>query len=139
MSTELSAHVAGLADAGFPGRVLDALDGLWASAPTVAAEDRELFALAVSEIATNVVTHARAREPIHIEVTLRVGEDVVEAVFADDGDPALIDLSKVDMPSWDAESGRGLALALAALDELTHETADGNTWRLRRWRRPPSA
>jgi serine/threonine-protein kinase RsbW len=40
------------------------------------------------------------------------------------------------MPGADAESGRGLALALAALDELRHETDDGNVWILRRERRP---
>ena len=39
------------------------------------------------------------------------------------------------MPDEQAESGRGLAIALAALDELSHETDGGNTWRLRRLHR----
>ena len=50
-------------------------------------------------------------------------------------EPALIDLGSVSMPGSDAESGRGLAIALATLDELVHETERGNVWRLRRLRR----
>ena len=50
-------------------------------------------------------------------------------------DPALLDLRHVEMPDEDAESGRGLAIALATLDELTHERDGGNTWRLRRLHR----
>jgi serine/threonine-protein kinase RsbW len=36
------------------------------------------------------------------------------------------------MPGAEAESGRGLALALAALDHLEHQRVDGrNRWLLR--------
>jgi len=136
MSTERVVHVAGIADAGLPDRVFDALETLWDAAPHVGEEDRSLFALAVSEIAANVVEHAEAREPIHVSVALSVDDDALGAVFTDTADPALIDLGRVSMPGEDAESGRGLALALATLDELVHETHDGNTWRLRRDIRP---
>ena len=136
MPTERTARVEGIADAGLPDRVFEALESLWTSAPHVGEEDRTLFALAVSEIAANVVEHAEAREPIHVTVTLTVGDDALGAVFTDSADPALIDLTRVSMPGADAESGRGLALALATLDELVHETTDGNTWRLRRDIRP---
>lgn len=132
MPTERTQRVSGMVDADFPDRVLDALTALWSSGPPLPDEDRELFALAVSEIASNIVEHARAREAVHVTLTLTVSENMLEGVFTDTADPALIDLSAVQMPDWDAESGRGLALALATLDELIHETHDGNTWRLRR-------
>ena len=122
------------ADAELVDRVLNALDSLWASAANVEEEDRNLFTLAVSEIAENIVEHAEAREPVTVSVTLSADSDMLEAVFTDSADPALIDLSAVTMPEWDAESGRGLALAQATLDELVHETHDGNTWKLRRRR-----
>jgi serine/threonine-protein kinase RsbW len=132
MATDHRTHVSGVADADFPDRVLDALDALWAEAGEIPDVDRELFTLAVSEIATNVMQHAQGRESVRVDVDLRRAADALEAVFTDDGQPALIDLSAVDMPEWDAESGRGLALSLAALDELTHEPGEGNVWRLRR-------
>ena len=41
----------------------------------------------------------------------------------------VLDLGEVTMPGDEAESGRGLALALASLDHLTHERVDGrNRW-----------
>lgn len=132
MSTERVARVECVADAELVDNVLNALDSLWSSGPPVAEEDRGLFALAVGEIAANIVAHARGREPIQVSVRLSVDPDALEAVFTDSAEPALIDLSAVTMPEWDAESGRGLALAQETLDELVHETHDGNTWRLRR-------
>ena len=132
MQTERTEHVSGIVADDLPDRVLDALTALWASGPPLPAEDREAFALAVSEIAANIVEHASAREPIHVSLTLTMTEAMLEAVFTDTADPALIDLSAIQMPDWDAESGRGVAGALVTLDELVHETHDGNTWRLRR-------
>ncbi|MEJ1154448.1 MULTISPECIES: ATP-binding protein [Microbacterium] len=132
MPTERTEHVCGRVGADLTDRVLDALAALWESGPPVPAEDREPFALAVSEIAANIVEHASAREPVHVSLTLTMTETMLEAVFTDTADPALIDLSSIQMPDWHAESGRGLALALATLDELVHETHEGNTWRLRR-------
>ncbi len=120
----------------FVDAVHDALEELWRRVPDVGDEDRMLFALAMSEIATNVVSHAEGRELIEVRVTITASDDALTAVFTDTADPALIDLGAVSMPGAEAESGRGLALALAALDELTHDTDDGNTWRLARRRSP---
>ena len=120
------------ADTRFIDAAQDALDRLWAGAPHVNDEDRMLFSLAVAEIAANVVQHGSAREEVIVNMVLAADEDAVMAEFTDTADPALILLDRVAMPDVEAESGRGLALALAALDELTHETASGNTWRLRR-------
>ncbi len=135
MPTE-AIRLEGTADADLPDRVYEALDSLWGGAAHVGDEDRTLFALAVSEVAANIVEHARSREPIRVTVVLEVDHDALSAIFTDTADPALIDLRSVSMPGEDAESGRGLALALATLDELVHETEDGNTWRLRRDIRP---
>ena len=132
MATERTARLDGIVDAALPDRVFEALESLWPQSAHVGDEDRTMFALAVSEIAANIAEHAEAREPIHVSVVLGVGDDDLWAVFSDTADPALIDLSDIDMPGMDAESGRGLAMALATLDELVHETDKGNTWRLRR-------
>jgi len=132
MTTEPEVRVEGVADAALIDRVHEALDELFGQAPEIDDESAMLFRLAVSEVATNVVEHAEAREPVLVSVELRATRDDLTAVFADTAEPALIDLHRVAMPGESAESGRGLAIALAALDELEHETSDGNTWRLRR-------
>ena len=136
MPTESEIRLEGLADDALVDRVHDALDELFGRTPGVGDEDAMMFRLAVSEVATNVVDHALAREPIQVSVALDADAQALSAVFTDTADPALIDLGAVSMPGEEAESGRGLAIALATLDELTHETGPGtNVWRLRRLRR----
>ncbi|MCM3697481.1 ATP-binding protein [Microbacterium oleivorans] len=132
-------EVSGPADLSLVDAVHEALDDMWEAVPDVSDEDRMLFALAVSEIATNVVEHATGEQEATVSIRLSVAADELVAVMSDDADPALIRLDRVSMPDADAESGRGLALALAALDELRHEADDGNVWVLRRERRSPGA
>jgi serine/threonine-protein kinase RsbW len=60
----------------------------------------------------------------------------VIAAFGDNGQPAELDLSGAAMPGELAESGRGLPLAKAALDELTYDRVEGrNVWTLVRLRK----
>lgn len=137
MSDDGVAHVLveGPADLSLVDAVHAALESLWNAVPNVSDEDRMLFALAVSEVATNVVEHAEGPEHPEVSIRIEADADALTAVMTDNADPALIRLDRVGMPGEDAESGRGLALALAALDELTHVPGDGNVWRLRRVRR----
>lgn len=135
MATEADLRWEGIVDDALVDHVHDALDELFLRTPGVGDEDAMLFRLAVSEVAANVAEHAQAREPIHVTVELDADDEALSAVFSDTADPALLDLSAVSMPEADAESGRGLAIALAACDELIHETEGGNVWRLRRRRR----
>ena len=134
MATEPGIAIEAVADDSFIDRVHDGLDELFRRTPGVGDEDAMLFRLAVSEVATNVVAHASSREPVRVTVELDADETALSAVFSDTAEPALIDLDGVSMPGEDAESGRGLAIALATLDELIHETEYGNVWRLRRLR-----
>jgi serine/threonine-protein kinase RsbW len=115
--------------------VLDALDALWSESPQVTAEDRTLFTLAVSEVVTNIVQHADAfaHAEISVDVALRVTADALLATIVDTAHPASIDWESVSMPDQDSESGRGLAIATAALDDFEHTGGGaGNTWVLRR-------
>jgi len=113
--------------------VLDALDALWADAPFVPDQDRTLFTLAVSEVATNMVQHTENPDSVMLTIDIHVARDGLEATLTDTAPPAEIDWNGVEMPAPDSESGRGLALSTAALDELRHYADQrGNTWRLRR-------
>ncbi|MGW9114460.1 ATP-binding protein [Microbacterium sp. NPDC055683] len=125
----VTAHVAGPADDALVDALLDAADRLWERAPHVTAEDRMMMSLALSEIATNIARHSP--RAVQVEADLSVDGGEVRAVLADTAPPAAIDWDAVRMPDDDAESGRGLALALRALDALEHEPhAVGNRWTL---------
>lgn len=101
----------------------------------VADHDRLRFEMAAVEIVANIIEHAGHQDtppPVRtISCLVVVDDDELRAEFADDGRPAAIDLSAVVMPGEDAESGRGLALAVAAVDDLSYEREDGiNRWTL---------
>ncbi len=96
--------------------------------PAQGDEWRMLFELAVSEVAANIVEHARPRY-ILLRLSVESGRAVAE--FTDTGqgwegppEPGqLID----DL----AERGRGLTLAINACDEVTYERiGPTNRWRL---------
>jgi serine/threonine-protein kinase RsbW len=99
--------------------------------------DRIRFETAVIEVLGNIVEHAYELDAApadalrRFDVSLSATSDELVARFGDNGIPMAIDLSEVTMPGVDAESGRGLALAVAALDDLSYERVDGrNLWRL---------
>lgn len=94
------------------------------------------FALetAVAEIAANIVEHTARTDHEsgrRYSVELTATDRAFTAVLRDNGLPVDIDLSAVTMADVDAESGRGLALAMAALDRLEHRREHGhNIWTL---------
>lgn len=89
---------------------------------------------AVAEIAANIVEHTRRtdqRAGRRYTVQLDATDRELVAVLTDNGLPADVDLAAVTMADVDEESGRGLALAIAALDRLEHQHAGGhNIWTL---------
>jgi serine/threonine-protein kinase RsbW len=111
------------------------LEQLWAQHDDVPMVDRIRFETAVIEVLGNIVEHAYRLEPSgavrRFDVSLSATDEQLVASFGDDGIPVAIDLSRVTMPEEDAESGRGLALAMAALDDLQYVRAgDRNQWTL---------
>ena len=120
-----------------------ALDRFWSNVAITAPRPpdgkwRAQFATAVAEIAANIILHAYrgGRELGSMRLQLYAYPDQVEGYFSDQGD-ALISLPLVeDEPESDLmqlpESGRGLAIARAYLDELTYRrtAAETNEWRL---------
>ncbi|WP_218219963.1 ATP-binding protein [Nesterenkonia sp. Act20] len=130
----------GTAELPFVEEVLDALTALYEQAGNVSEEDRTFFSLAVSEVATNIVTHACASPTgqlsgVSVSVDLTVKAKNLTARFVDDAAPADIIVAEAALPDELAESGRGLAIATMALDQLTYDVHDGNTWKLLRRRR----
>jgi len=109
-------------------------DAWWTELGEENVKTRFAFEIAVVEIATNIVEHTHRAEGSagrRFRLELTADATSVTAVFTDNGQPADIDLSTVTMADTDEESGRGLALAIAALDSLDYSRVDGrNTWTL---------
>ncbi|MGY1716541.1 ATP-binding protein [Geodermatophilus sp. SYSU D01106] len=109
------------------GPVHDLLAALWAGEDGIGDATRVRFETAVAEIAANIVEHAAASGARELELRLRGLPDRVEAVFEDDGGP--VAPQPGGWPPDDAERGRGLELARAAVDALSYERAgDRNRW-----------
>jgi serine/threonine-protein kinase RsbW len=98
--------------------------------PDLSPTDLMLFETAVIEIANNVVEHGLPPGEVTWTFRLEVLDDRLEAMLSDDGH-ALREAAPAAMPDSLAESGRGIALADAALDHLSYvRREDVNHWRL---------
>jgi serine/threonine-protein kinase RsbW len=118
-------------------KVYRLLEDMWAGSPDVSGTDRVMFETAVIEIAGNIVQHGagEGEGPVNCNLTLNVYAERLEANFKDNGRIAPVDIDTVGMPDPLAESGRGLALAKAAVDVFIYERHNGaNHWTLRRTR-----
>ena len=106
------------------------LDGVYA-AHDVPDSVRMSMDLAVGEVGANIIEHAAAGASVSLRAEVIVSGSAVTTTLIDGGKPARIDLSKVGLPDELAESGRGLAIALAVLDELSYRRDEaGNRWTL---------
>jgi len=109
----------------------------------VTPQDLMLFETAVIEIAGNVVEHGRPTGTVAWSFHLDVLPDRLSAVLSDDGQEYAREEDQLADGTWAmpqdamAESGRGLALASVALDELDYRRDEGtNSWTMVRLRRP---
>ncbi len=99
--------------------------------PELAANDLMLFETAVIEIAGNVVEHGRPPGQVRYWFKLAVLPDRLVALMNDTGDEVPDPEGAPYMPDDWEETGRGLPLARAALDEMSYARgAEGNLWRM---------
>lgn len=106
------------------------LASIWKDFPWIDGYHRMSFETALIELVTNVLSYGQFVGVARLEVT--VGRDMLSADLTDDGHPFLGDLSTIVMPDWDAEAGRGLAMAMGLTDVISYERRDGrNVWSIR--------
>ena len=103
--------------------------------PEIDETDLRMFETAIVEIHGNVVEHGHPPGRVIYAFELEVHPDRLVGILADTGS-AMPDLTQLDeLPDELAESGRGLWLAKATLDELEYaRMGDRNTWKLVRLR-----
>jgi len=82
-----------------------------------------------------VMRHADTGRGVSCTLTIDVTENGIEARLRDNGRPGDIELTQIEMPDAEAESGRGLALIHSLVDEVEYRrAADENHWRIRKAR-----
>ena len=129
MTADLDALLRAVAAPEALDEVLDLLQRTWAGHPDVDALDRMRFEIAVTEVTGNIVEHAAEGDLLEFDLRLAVHHDRLEAHFTDAGRPDDADPGAAELPDELAESGRGLALARRAVDELVYRREDGvNHW-----------
>ena len=102
--------------------------------PDISETDLSMFETAIAEIHGNVVKHGRPPGQVVYAFSLAVRPDRLVGFLADTGEPAP-DLSALPVVDELAESGRGMWLARATLDELEYaRSGDRNTWKMVRLR-----
>ena len=115
------------------------LEHLWATNAGITDRDRVRFEMSVIEILGNIVEHAYAVDHVDVpghdgrrfDIVIGASDAELMAHLGDNGLPTALDLSGIAMPDELAESGRGLALASAALEDLSYQRLDGrNLWDL---------
>ena len=111
--------------------IQDILDEALSGDAAIPEDVRMNVSTAVGEVAANIVEHAAQGRPVALRMELHLLRDEVRVEFTDTGSAADIDLGAVAMPDPMAERGRGLAMTLAVLRELSYRRDEsGNHWTL---------
>ena len=107
----------------------DALGDFWSAHGRVPESVQMAFGIAAAEVFANIVEYAEAKT---VRMDVAMSPNHLQVGFTDDGRPVEVDLESVEMPDVFAESGRGLAIAKAALSDLSYERElpSGNRWML---------
>jgi len=104
---------------------------VWKSTPHIDGAEQMRFELAVIELVSNVIKHADTGTGVSCTLTIETFADRIEAVLRDTGEPGNMQLSDRAMPDENAESGRGIPIIQALVDNFSYER-DGklNIWRM---------
>ncbi|GAB3435558.1 ATP-binding protein [Flindersiella endophytica] len=101
--------------------------------PRIPPIDLSLVETAVIEIAGNVIEHGQPPGEVEWQLRLDVHPDHLGAVLTDTSTKQAPDPGTATTAEPLSESGRGLALARAAVHELTYQRRDDhNTWTMTR-------
>lgn len=110
-------------------QVHELLLDVWRQAPEVPETDRVCFETALIELAANVIRHAGRGAGVRCRLSVEVRPTEVVAEIVDTGAPGEVDLAPRPMPGESAESGRGIPMIQALVDEVHYGREDEhNRW-----------
>lgn len=100
---------------------------VWSAVTHIPELIRMQVGIAVGEIGANIIKHGGS---VNVRMEVKALPNEVWVEFQDDGIPVEVDLNNISMPEDLAETGRGLALAQAALAQLSYRRNTVNHWTL---------
>jgi anti-sigma regulatory factor (Ser/Thr protein kinase) len=111
--------------------VYSLLEKLWIAAPDVETIDRVGFETALIELVSNVFQHGDSDVRPLCTITVKTYPDRIECSLVDAGVPVDVVLTGLSMPDEAAESGRGILLIQALVNELSYtREGDLNRWHM---------
>jgi anti-sigma regulatory factor (Ser/Thr protein kinase) len=114
------------------------LEKLWIDAPYVGTLDRVGFETALMELVSNVFQHGESEVTPLCTLTVNTYSDRIECSLLDAGTPRELQLTGRSMPDEFAESGRGILLIQALVNELSYtRQGDRNRWHMVKQILPP--
>ena len=111
--------------------VHDFLHDIWAENPHIPSYDQMSFETAIIELVANIILYSVAVSGVTCEVTIEALEDEIRARISDNGELTELELEAHIMPDAFSESGRGIALIKALVDDFTFDpSGNKNEWRM---------
>jgi len=109
------------------------LESVWLSAPQISMRDRLSFETALIELASKRHPHADGGGGVSCTLRVEITADRIVASLTDSGLAGNISLIAPSMPGELEESGRGLSIIHALVDEVNYDRCDDlNHWRISR-------
>ncbi|HEY4898999.1 MAG TPA: ATP-binding protein [Candidatus Nanopelagicaceae bacterium] len=106
---------------------------VWEKSPEVSLENQIRFETALIELVSNVFRHADTGDGVACSLKIDITDMHIEAQLRDTGEPGDFKLIEATMPDEFSESGRGIALIQAVVDEFTYEQeGEHNIWKILR-------
>jgi len=114
-------------------KVHEFLAAIWDENVHVPSRDQSSIETAIIELTTNIILYSEATSGITCQIVIEIDNENVHAAITDNGDLADLEIDEHIMPDEFAESGRGIPLVRALVDEFSYENRDGeNTWKISR-------
>lgn len=111
--------------------VHELLRSIWTENPHIPLRDQLSFETAIIELVANIILYTVAASGVTCEVIIETSESRIEAIISDNGELAVLELDEHIMPDEFSESGRGIPLMRALVDELSFDTSENkNIWRM---------
>ena len=107
------------------------LQGIWDENPHIPLRDRFSFETALVELASNIILYSVVTSSVTCDIVIETSTDQINATISDNGDLVDLALDEHIMPDEFSESGRGIPLIKALVDNFEYGNSENkNTWRM---------